>query len=508
MKVRIGQLSRIARVLSIAALLSAILASVGCGGAISGTNSHANGDPLGLGVVPGPLGSTAPQMIQVRAGSEPNDRIVSLALTINSMQTTNSGSEQLDLLSAPVTVEFAHSAVVTEPVVIRQIYQDTYSNLILPAMTGQVVFYDSNGNLATQALNIDAQTITFSPQLVLAGTPQVLSVSLDLAQTFSVGESSVAVNSPVFTTRATAPAPAVSPAVGQPETGSVNFLVGTVTSDVSTTNHVIALQPGSGNAFTISYDENTTFVNCSPSMLNGMMIEVDGATQLDGSVLASQVALVDNSTLSSQLTGIISGYAPDGINYNLIDQGGLGVNTATGLIGSTISVDWSAASYSVNHGRIPASLSLFDESAQDHLVLAFDSDHVFPGQAVAAEWGSLIVPDPDSSNAGLIQPGMFELEEQTITGQVSNYQYDSTVGLNRFTLTVASTAPIMRMNPGLTAITVYTTSTTYLRNLATITNGAAVKVRGLLFVHPDYNNAGYLPGNPVAFVLVADRVSN
>ena len=491
---RVDHPNRIARLVWLPALLCAIVAGVGCGGAITG--SH-NGDPLHLGVEPGPLGSTSPQTIEVRLGSEPSDRIVSVSLAIDSVKATNSGAADLELLTAPVTVEFTHSAVVTDPILVRSIYQDTYSALTFPDMTGQVVFYDSNGQLATQSLTVTGTTLSLSPALVLGTSPEVLSVSLDLAQTFTVGASSVTVNPIVVTASSTEPVLPVAPAAGQPETGSVSFLVGKVTS-VDTGTHVISLQPTSGNVMQVSYDNATQFVNCDPTMLANTMIEAEAATQTGGSVLASQVAFIDNSLSSSELFGLLGGYAPDGASYNLIVEGGVGVNVSDVLIGKNVTVDWIAAGYSVNHARL-------DLSGSEDLV--FDEARTFPGQFVAVQWDALVVPDPDSSNAGYIQPRMIELQEQTISGQVSNYVYDTLTQTGTFTLNVASSAPIKIMNSGLISITVRRIPQTFLRNSPTFADGDLVKVRGLVFVDPNYSNANYHPPDPVAFIMVADRIS-
>ncbi len=487
-------LNRVVHALVLAALLCAVVASIGCGGVISGPGYRPNGDPLHLGVDPGPLGSVNPQTIEVRLGSEPSDRILSLPLTINSLKATNSGAQNLELLTAPITVELTRGAVVTDPIVIRDIYQDTYSALIFPDMTGQVTFYDSNGQLTTQSLNVTGQTVTLSPNLVLGTDPEVFSVSLDLAQSFTVNPNSVTVNSLVVTVQSAVPAPPVAPAVGQPETGSINFFVGTVTS-VDTATHVISLQPASGDAAQVSYDlSSTVFVNCDPSILTGMMIEIQADTQTDGAALASQVALIEPSASNSELYGLLSGAAPDGIDYNLIVDGGLGVNVTTGLIGKNITIDWLGASYSVNDSRVDLT------NSQD---LVFDESRVFPGQLVEVKQDTLIVPDPDSSNAGLMSPQMMELEEQTISGQVSGYN-----GLlGTFTLNVAADSFIKTMNSGLVSITVRMTSQTYLRNSPTFNEGDTVKVRGLLFVNPNYSNATYHPPDPVAFIMVADRIS-
>jgi hypothetical protein len=443
------------------------------------------------------LGSTNPQTIEVRLGSEPNDRIVSLSLTISSMQAANSGAQNLEILTAPVTVEFTRSAIVTTPIVLRNIYQDTYSALIFADMSGQVVFYDSNGQLATQSLNVPGRTVALSPNLVLALTPKVLSVSLDLAQTFTVNTNSITVNPIVVTASAAAPLPPVAPAVGQPETGSSSFLVGTVTA-VDTVSQTISMQPTSGDALQLSYDNTTLFMNCNPAMLTGMMIETEDQTQSGGAVLATRVTLIENSASSSELYGLLGGPAPDGINYNLIVDGGTGLNVSTGLIGKNVTVDWLAASYSINDARVDLT------GSQD---LVFDEARTFPGQFVAVQWDSLIVPDPDSSNAGFIQPRMIELQEQTISGQVLDYGFDPVLGIFTFTLNVAGSSPIKIMNSGLLKITVRQTPQTYLRNTPTFANGDPVNVRGLLFVDPNYSNSNYHPPDPVAFIVVADRIS-
>ena len=502
---------RTANALGLVALLCAVVASVGCGGALRSRSGYqASADPLLIGVDPGPLGSTTPQSLQLRLGSLPSDRIVSLSLDISSLKTTNSFPQDLELLTAPITVEFTRNALTSEPITVREdIYQDTYSTLIFPAMTGQVVFYDVNGQLVSQAISVPGQSIPYS--FVLGADPMVLTVTLDLAQSFTItdtagaefgrsmsqdaplGSSSFTVNALVVNAANAVP----NPAVGQPESGSFSFVVGTVTN-VNESTKKLTVRPSSGDSFQFSYGDTTEFVNCTAATLVGMMVETEGETQANGSVLASEIELINNSQSNSELYGQMSGYAPDGMNFNLIVQGGLGVNVTTGLVGKTVTLDWLAGGYSVNGARL--SPSLYPD-------LVFDEARAFPGQLVEAEWDTLIVPDPDSSNAGLMQPRMLELEEQTLSGQVSNYVYDSGSHTGTFTLTVANNAAIRRMNSGLVTITVRRVPVTYLQNNPTFGNGDNVKVRGLLFADPLYNNSNYHPPDPIKFIMVADRIS-
>ena len=86
------RLYQIVRIVGLAVLISTVVSGAGCGFVSQSTN-HNQGDPLNLGGSPGPDGTLLnPQTIQVRVGSQPSDRIVSLSLTLSSLQAKNSGN--------------------------------------------------------------------------------------------------------------------------------------------------------------------------------------------------------------------------------------------------------------------------------------------------------------------------------------------------------------------------------------------------------------------------------
>jgi hypothetical protein len=487
----------IARALCLAMLFGLVAATIACSGVIGVPHDNA-GDPLHLGVTPGPLGSTTPQTIQLRLGSEPSDRFVSLFFTIPSIQTTNSGGENLEFLLDPISVEFTHSATVTEPVFLGQIYQDTYSTLIVPGMTGRALFYDVDGNLVTQSLNVPPQILPYS--FVLGADPLVLNIDLDIRQSFTIADpGTVVVNDPaVITASIYLP----DPGTGQPETGSIIFLTGTVLA-VDGQRKTISLQPSSGSQMEFSYDDlgGTKFVDCDPSILTDAIIGLEASTQSNGIVNAIRVEMISHADQSDELYGFLGGYAPDYINYDLIAEGGVGVNVSTNLIAKNITVDWLAASYSVNTAHLNLDLVANDD-------LVFDETRAFPGQFVEIKWDKLLVPDSDSTNAGFMQPRMIELQEQLLSGQVSNYVYDAQTQSGTFILSVANDSMIKRMNGGLVSITVRQIPQTYLRESPTFVDGDFVKVRGLVFADSRYSNVNYLPpGSPVAFIMIADRIS-
>lgn len=515
MQIQLRLLLRTLRIFSLAALVTAVAINLGCGGSSASSSAHTMGDPLHLGASPGPLGSTTPAEIQLRLGSEPDDRIASLALEIDSLQVTNSGNGNIDLLQSPVTFEFTQNAIITAPVANLSIYQDTYSALVFPAMTGEVVFYDVNGLPIQQSFTVPAQSVPVN--FVLGADPIVLNVFLDLSQSFSITDSGgsgirrtrnrmspditdpqsiFSVNPLTVNSQYGAP----NPVVGQPESGSISFFVGTATS-VNTQTQVVTLQPSSGDSVQVYYGTNgsTNFVGCSPSTVAGMLVEMEGYTQNDGSIFATEVEGI-NPTSFTEIYGQLNGYAPEGEYYNMILEGGDGANLTSSLVGSNVTVDWGLANYDVNTGNLDMS------GSQD---LVFDESHVFPGQLVELENDTLAVPDPNSTNAAYFEPLMFELEQQTITGVVSGYSYNSQSQTGSFTLTVASNATLRAMNPGLTTVTVRQIPQTYLRNISSIKNGATLKVRGLMFVDPNCSNANYEAdrSRPVDFIIVASRVS-
>lgn len=84
------------------------------------------------------------------------------------------------------------------------------------------------------------------------------------------------------------------------------------------------------------------------------------------------------------------------------------------------------------------------------------------------------------SSAGIVTASTVYLEQQGLSGTVSNYVASgSTTGT--FTLTLPSDSAFTALNPGALTIKVYQQAGTTLSGLTSVANGATIQVRGLLF---------------------------
>ena len=140
----------------------------------------------------------------------------------------------------------------------------------------------------------------------------------------------------------------------------------------------------------------------------------------------------------------------------------------------------------------------------------FDISDSTPGQSVEVQSSNVMAPDPDG-NVGLITPQTVVLEQQTVSGTISNYVAGSSTGTAQFDLNLPAdgSSYVSAANPGTTTVHVYQQAGTDVHNLPNgVQNGQAVRVRGLLFYNPlvgsEFGNSQ--SSNP--FNLVAGRISN
>lgn len=270
------------------ALLAAIAATIGCGGA-STSNSNTNLSQTGSGAV------------YVTGEDAPLASVVSFQLTLNSV--TLNGQNNKPQVVTNTTVDFARLIGLRSPLAFNTVPADTYSSATITVSNPVIGYVDMTQN--PPALNNINGTLPATPYTVTVNFPKPMVVSnnglaglrmeLDIRQTVAVdgsGQVTGAVN-PVFYVKATK--------ASDPD-GEVTDLEGGLVS-VSTANNSFVIQGPYGRQLTVFVNNSTQF-NSGWSINNlavPAFVAVQGAFQADGSLMASGVEVV--TTAQSFLSG-------------------------------------------------------------------------------------------------------------------------------------------------------------------------------------------------------------
>jgi len=270
------------------ALLLAIAATIGCGGASTSSSTTS-------------LTQTSSGAVFVTGEDAPLASVVSFQLTLNSV--TLNGQNNQPQVVTNTTVDFARLIGLRSPLAFNSVPADTYSSATITVSSPVIGYVDMTQN--PPALNSMNGTLPATPYTVTVNFPQPMVVSsnglgglkmeLDIRQTVAVNGSGVvtgAVN-PVFYVKATK--------ASDPD-GQVTELEGGLAS-VSTANNSFVMQGPYGHQLTV-YVNNSTQFNSGWSINNlavPAFVAVQGAFQADGSLMASDVEVI--TTAQSFLSG-------------------------------------------------------------------------------------------------------------------------------------------------------------------------------------------------------------
>jgi Domain of unknown function (DUF4382) len=479
------------------ALMGLVLALVGCGGTAL---THA-----------GP--STPKTAVQIRMGDAPSDLVVSLQLTIQSIVATSSvDGSTTPLLSQPTTVEVTHLADAGEPLESIEMMPGSYSQMTLEVSAAAVTFLNSStGQPVQQHFSYspnEVTTINLSPALTIGSSTTVLNFDVDVPSTvnLNVVTNTVSLNVPVISVASSPMGPTAGPQT--PENGGVLHAAGTVTNVAGSS---FTLQVGqTGTALVFVTDGSTQFTNANyPSLASiaNSIVVVQGKSQDDGSLLATSVNGLEAAT-GVELEGLMTGRNPS-TNLSLVVQDGAGQAITPSMVGSTVSVDISQ----VNNFYIHA-----EDVDLTGINYTFDGSDFAPGQRMLVESGSPLQADPEG-NVGLMSPtASVTLEEQIVTGTVSNYLAGQNPGTFEFDVNLPAdgTSYLTVIDPTITVVHVVQQAATDTTNMTSgISNGASVHVRGLLFCSlapPAAANARSMPMiapklNPKPYIMVAGRIN-
>jgi Domain of unknown function (DUF5666) len=464
---------------TILAVLTALAIGVGCSGSPSSSlNPGGAGGGGGTGGTGGTGGSggTTSSKVQVRVGDAPADRIVSFELTLGSPMslTSNTGTKSAVTLAAN-RLEFSHLSGKFEPFVVMDFPQGSYSSADVTILNPQMTFVNANGTLTKlEGAPTQMVTVTFNPPLTIGNTASVLNVDLNVANSISSDSAgnitgfNFSGTSFTFTTKAVA-----AEDRQQDDDGELENVQGQVIAVSGTT---MTVKIGQGDATVdFSTDSTTQFsegLTNVGSTLN-QIVRIEGITKSDGTLFAKEVEGLESST-GSEVEGLITRVVGSpAITLDIVAHDGLGNGMDDSKIGAAFQADVSEvqdSKYRIAQGKMD-----FTGLQVPGPDFPFDSSTVRAGQRVEVESVEALPPAD-----GSIRVEKVTLQQQAINGTVSNFALGqnggSTFDLNLAAdgssyLTVLSQQSVVHVlvQPGTD------------NRVGTIGNGAAVRVRGLLF---------------------------
>jgi hypothetical protein len=440
------------------ATLVLLLAIIGCGGGSSATPTQ-----------PPIAGKTTTQL---RIGDAAVDRVISFEVTIASPMTfaiSGGGTAQVTLGSN--RLEISHMSAKSEPLAVLSAPQGTYTGATLTISNPEIVFLD-NASVAHTLEGSASQTVTltFSPALTIGSSPAVVSIDLNVANSIATDASgnitgfNFSASSFTFSTKA------VAVADQQDNDGELEDVTGLVTN-VSGNNFTMNVGQ-SGAQLTFATDTNTQFsdglTNVS-STLN-QIVKVEGTTQADNTLLASEVEGLENQN-GAELEGLVTAVSGNpAASLTVVGQDGVGSGMDSTKVGASFTANVGGASYKVDLGNIDTS-GLGGIPGTPNF--PFSGTTVKAGQRAEVESAGAV-----PAAAGTIVADKVKLQQQAMTGTVSNFVAGSG-GAATFDLTLPASSYVALLS-GQTTVHVFQQPKTDNR-FGTVSNGSVVRVRGLLF---------------------------
>jgi hypothetical protein len=243
--------------------------------------------------------------------STANDQLADFHIEITGLTLTNKAEQSVTVLDNPnaandplVGFEFMHLNGAFAPLISATIPQDTYTSATVTVASCQFtnLAVKPAGGLLTAffALGVcDPATVNFTSPIVISGTSAVLSLNLQVPQSYTLattpgvnGPSQTYTISPVFT---------LSPlsVSAQSSGGFVKGLDLQIASVNSTGNTFVATTPN-GSSMSLAANATTVYQGVSglSSITVGMLVDLDSAVQSDGSLLATRIQVDDPAAVA------------------------------------------------------------------------------------------------------------------------------------------------------------------------------------------------------------------
>ena len=465
-------------------ILAVLAIGIGCGSSTgSSPTTSGLGGAGGAGGTGGTGGtgggggsSSSSAKVQVRMGDAPADRIVSFELTLGSPMTLTSSTGTQSTVTVPSgRLEFTHRSGKFEPFSITDFPQGTFSSAEITVVNPEMTFVNADGTLTKiEGAPTQNVTVTFNPPLTVGSTASVLNVDLSVANSISSDSAgnitgfNFSGSSFNFTSNAIA-----AEDHQKDDDGELENIVGQVTAVSGTTMTVKIAQGGASLDFatdsTTQFSDGVTNVG---STLN-QVVRMEGVTKTDGTLFAKEVEGLESST-GSELEGLITRVtgAP-AVALDVVAHDGAGGGMDDTKVGAAFHVDVSQVGDSKY--RIADNKMDFSGLQVPGPQFPFDSSTIHAGQRVEVESAEGL-PQPD----GNLRVEKVMLQQQAVSGTVTNFAQGQN-GAATFDLALAADGnSYLTLLSQQTVIHVFVQPATDNR-VVSLSNGASVRVRGLLF---------------------------
>ncbi len=472
--------------LSLVSLLAFALATIGCG---SGGGAK----------TPPPPQFSGNTNVTVVASSTANDQLSQFDLQIQTLTLTGQSGNTVNVLSGSWETEFMHVNGLVQPIATVSIPQGIYT--AATAVIGGASFTcetvmpadsDTPGNLdeSTYAYGYTPNSqvaVNLPSPVTITGDSMGLVVNLQVSQSASFpstcyppngGIASFSITPTFNLTPATFTTQATSPA-----NGKVTELEGQVSALASAGSGFTLAVSGPDYTFdqtlTVAANGNTVYQGLSnlSALQVGTFVDMDGALQADGSVLATRIASYDQSALNVMIGPLLqlAASAPDFYSFPSEQQGqtysqplgsqGLGIYSYSDTTSFQISGQMS------NVNSLPFAAS-------------FTSGNMVTGQNVAVFSGPITAYYGGEYNAATTIALMPQTIDATLVGSATSGSFtDYTVSLASYDL-----FPTLAVQPGQTTVLskpgeveVYIDNNTQMLNTQSLTSGGTFRFYGLVF---------------------------
>ncbi len=460
-----------------------MLAAVACFTASCGSAGMSKTPPL--------TGNTS---VTVLLSSTANDQLAEFDVGFQSIALISQSGKMVTLFSLPTSgpprdAEFEHLNGIVQPLLTATIPQDVYTSATVNLGGGAFVCVaqgqvDGGPTLSTAIYSLapPTATVNFPSPLTVTGTSMALALDLLVSQSATLGD---CVNVDGFYGFSMSPTFSLTPLTlasspTNPGNGKVIGVDGEITAINSSGNGLTLSIPnyvpsGAGLPVSIHADNNTTYqgISGSSALAVGTFVNMDGAIQSDGSLLATRIAVEDTSAvdvLRGPLMQVAASVSAFVMHAREMQGAGLpGFPTGESLPFKFGSAVFQISGQLTNLGNLP-------------FVASFNASNMVPGQETYVSVPSF------PYYGGYPVATTMTLMPQTIDGTVTSSSRSGNFTDYTVTLAPYDLFPMLAVQPGQTTlennpsqVEVYVDSNTQTLNTTALAAGNTLRFYGLVF---------------------------